>query len=502
MNLSRIVERWAQFRPHHVALHFLGEDITYSALWIRIKNATLRLASLGVRKGDRIAYLGFNHPEMLAILFACARLGAVLVPLNFRLASPEQTEILEHAGASIFVVDADFLKETEAIGKRFPLTKFVALRDVPDGWFAWETASPAGFVPRLEGADCDPVLIVYTSGTTGKPKGAVHTQAALLWNIVNATLYQDLSSNDHVLSVLPMFHVGGMCIQTLPALHAGARVTIHSRFDPAAWLRDVAARRPTLTLLVPATMKAIFAHPDWETADLSSLRAIHTGSSTIPDSLFAPFHSRGIPVGQVYGATETGPVSIYLRAEDAIRKVGSAGKPAVHAEIRLVGNNGRDVNQGEVGEIWARAPNLMSGYWKDPDNPAFKDGWFHTGDLARVDDEGYYWVVGRSKDMIISGGENIYPAELENILTACGDVVEAAIVGVPDATWGEAVVAAIVKRSESRLDQDAVMRLFEGRLARFKHPRHVVFLDALPKNALGKVQRFAVQELILKGGYA
>ena len=416
MNLSRIVARWAQFRPDHVALHFLGEDITYSALWRRVEGATLRLASLGVRKGDRVAYFGFNHPELLAILFACARLGAMLVPLNFRLASPERAEILAHADASVCVVDAGLMKDAAVIGERFPLMKLVALSDAPAGWFAWEGANPAGFTPKLEGEDCDPVMIVYTSGTTGKPKGAIHTQTALLWNIVNATLYQDLTSSDHVLSVLPMFHVGGMCIQTLPALHAGARMTIHSRFDPGAWLKDVAVRRPTLTLLVPTTMQAIFAHPDWETTDLSSLRAIHTGSSTIPDSLFAPFHSRGIPVGQVYGATETGPVSIYLRAEDAMRKVGSAGKAAVHAEIRLVGNEGRDAKPGEVGEIWVRAPSLMSGYWKDPENPAFKDGWFHTGDLARADEEGYYWVVGRSKDMIISGGENIYPAELENIL--------------------------------------------------------------------------------------
>ena len=197
----------------------------------------------------------------------------------------------------------------------------------------------------------------------------MHTQAGLLWNIVNATLYQDLTSRDHVLTVLPMFHVGGLCIQTLPALHAGATVTIHARFDASAFLRDVAARRPTLTLLVPATLKAIYAHPEWERTDLSSLREVNTGSSTVPDSLFAPFHARGIPVGQVYGATETGPVSIYLRAEDAIRKAGSAGKAAVHAEIRLVDAEGRDVAPGEVGEILVRAPNLMQGYWKDSGQP-------------------------------------------------------------------------------------------------------------------------------------
>ena len=499
MNLSRIVERWAGHRPRHVAVHFRGEDISYAALWRRVEAATLRLASLGIHKGDRVAYLGYNHPELLAMLFACARLGAMLVPLNFRLAAPEHAEILAHSDPAVFVVGADFHEHAAAVAKSLPLMRLVALTGERAGWFAWEGPAPVGFAPKLPGVDADPVLIVYTSGTTGKPKGAVHTQAGLFWNIVNATLYQDLTSRDHVLTVLPMFHVGGLCIQTLPALHAGATVTIHARFDASAFLRDVAARRPTLTLLVPATLKAIYAHPDWERTDLSSLREVNTGSSTVPDSLFAPFHARGIPVGQVYGATETGPVSIYLRAEDAIRKAGSAGKAAVHAEIRLADAEGRDVAPGEVGEILVRAPNLMQGYWKDPDHPAFRDGWFHTGDLARVDGEGYYWVVGRTKDMIISGGENVYPAELENVLADCAGIAEAAVVGIPDPQWGEAVVAAIVKKPGATLDEAAVLALFDGRLARFKHPRRVVFVDSLPKSALGKVQKFELRQLVGAG---
>jgi fatty-acyl-CoA synthase len=496
VNLSRIVEHWAQMRPQRVAVHFDGADITWSGLSGRVEAATLRLASLGAKWGDRVAYLGYNHPEMLAALFACAQLGALFVPLNFRLARAEHEEILAHAEASILIVGPDFYESAGAIRQRLPLLRFVALQGTPSGWFAWEGPTPAGFEPKLPGTDADPVLIVYTSGTTGKPKGAVHTQSALFWNVVNATLYQDITSRDHVLTVLPMFHVGGLCIQTLPALHAGATVTIHARFDPGLWLRDVAARRPTLSLLVPATMKAVTTHPDWASTDLSSLRELNTGSSTIPESLFAPFHARGIPVGQVYGSTETGPVSIYLRAEDAARKTGSAGKPAMHAEIRLVDADGRDVKPGEVGEIWVRAPNLMSGYWKDPDNPSFQDGWFRSGDLARIDDEGYYWVVGRSKDMIISGGENVYPAELENILADCPDIVEAAVVGVPDPKWGEAVVAAVVRRPGSALDETAVMKLLDGRLARYKLPRRVAFIDALPKSAIGKVQKFEVRKLL------
>jgi fatty-acyl-CoA synthase len=496
VNLSRIVEHWARMRPDRVAVHFAGADLTWAALWQRVEAATLRLASLGLHQGDRVAYLGYNHPELLALLFACARLGAIFVPLNFRLARAEHEDILAHAGAALLVAEPDFYDSAGAMRERFPLLRLIALRGAPPGWFAWEGPPPGGFAPQLPGSDADPVLIVYTSGTTGKPKGAVHTQSALLWNIVNATLYQDLCSRDHILTVLPMFHVGGLCIQTLPALHAGAAVTLHARFDPGAWLRDVAVRRPTHALLVPATMKAVTTHPDWAATDLSSLREMNTGSSTVPKSLIAAFHARGVPVGQVYGSTETGPVSMYLRAEDARRKAGSAGKPAMHAEVRLVGADGHDVAPGEVGEIWVRAPNLMSGYWQDRDNPAFRDGWFRSGDLARVDGEGYYWVAGRSKDMIISGGENVYPAELENILADCPDVLEAAVVGVPDPRWGEAVVAAVVRRPGAALDEAAVMRLFDGRLARYKQPRRVAFVDALPKSAIGKVQKFEVRKLL------
>lgn len=496
MNLSRIVAHWAGLRPSGVAVHFGGEDLTWAALWQRVEAATLRLARLGLGRGDRVAYLGYNHPELLVLLFACARLGAIFVPLNFRLARPEHEDILAHAGAALLAAEPEFYESAGAMRARLPQLRLVALRGAPAGWFDWEGAPPDGPEPVLAGTDADPVLIVYTSGTTGRPKGAVHTQSALLWNIVNATLYQDFTSRDHVLTVLPLFHVGGLCIQTLPALHAGATVTLHARFDPGLWLRDVATRRPTHSLLVPATMKAVTAHPDWAATDLSSLREMNTGSSTVPASLFAPFHARGVPVGQVYGATETGPVSMYLRAEDALRKVGAAGKPAMHAEIRLVDAQGRDAAPGEVGEIWVRAPNLMSGYWQDPDHPAFRDGWFRSGDLARVDAEGYYWVVGRSKDMIISGGENVYPAELENILADCPDVLEAAVVGVPDPAWGEAVVAVVARRPGAALDERAVMRLFEGRLARYKQPRRVAFVDALPKSALGKVQKFAVRKLV------
>jgi fatty-acyl-CoA synthase len=278
-----------------------------------------------------------------------------------------------------------------------------------------------------------------------------------------------------------MFHVGGLNNQTVPALLAGATVTLHKRFEPGRWLQDVQACRPTLSLLVPAAMQAVIAHPDWQRADLSSLRLLMTGSMVVPESLIRAFHERGVPVGQIYGSTETSPIAVYLAREDAQRKVGSTGKPAPHCEVRLVN-----------GEICVRGPNVMRRYWNDPVATASvldAAGWFHTGDLARVDEEGFYWIMGRSKDVIISGGENIYPAELENVLADSPDILESAVIGVPDARWGEAACAVVVPRAGARLSEDSVLALFRDRLARYKHPRRVVFTDALPKNALGKVQK-------------
>jgi len=489
VTLYNVIERWAQSQPSKTAVHFQGEDISYAELAKRAARTSEALAEqLGIGAGDRVAYLGYNRPEMLELLFALSRIGAIFVPLNFRLALAEHQDILRHADARAIVVDAEFANTFEALRPAFPTLQVISVERLR----RWGREIRAKHVKAL-GQEGDPVLLIYTSGTTGRPKGVVHTPAGMIWNAINAMHCHELTSEDHILTVLPMFHVGGLCIQTIPALYAGATVTLHERFDAGRWIADVAERKPSLSLLVPATIKAIVEQPGWAQADLSPLRAVFTGSSTIPPSLFSHFHARGVPLGQIYGATETGPVSIYLRAADAMHKVGSAGKAGIHCNVRLVGDDGREVTAGAVGEIQVRAPSLMQGYWKDPHNAALEDGWFKTGDLARQDDEGFYWVVGRSKDMIISGGENVYPAEIEHVLAMCEDIVESAVVGMPDERWGEVAVAVIIKRPSRALDEAAVLRLFEGRLARFKHPRRVVFVEALPKSALGKVQKADLQ---------
>jgi len=406
---------------------------------------------------------------MLALLFAAARLGVILVPLNWRLAAAEHAAILRDCAASRLYCDASFEPHARKLG--------VPLGD-------WRAKGE----PQAAGADEDDLLIVYTSGTNGAPKGAVLTQRALLTNAANSVYAHALTQDDHILTALPMFHVGGLNIQTLPALLSGARLSLHQRFEPGAWLQDVASLRPTISLLVPATMAAVIGHPQWMGTDLSSLRLLNTGSMVVPVSLIAAFHARGVPVGQVYGSTETAPIATALLREDAERKLGSAGKAVPHCEVKLVD-----------GEIWVRGPNVMRGYWNDPAATAAaltKDGWFRTGDLARVDDEGYYWIMGRSNDLIISGGEDVYPAELENVLADCPQIAESAVLGIEDAKWGEAACAVVVRRPGARLDEAGVLALFADRLARFKHPRRVVFVDELPKNALGKVQKGELRKLL------
>ncbi len=489
MNLSRMVAHWADQTPEHNAVHYQGMDISYAELWRRIEHASGALAALDIRRGDRVAIIAYNCPEILVLLLAAARLGAMMVPLNWRLTVAEHRLIVADCTPKLLFAEDEWRAHAEQLG-----VPVQALSDLA-------AAAAPGETPT-HGSDADDALIVYTSGTTGKPKGAVLTQAGLIWNAYNAIAAHDMGQQDHALNALPMFHVGGLNIQGLPVLLAGARVTLHRRFDPGQWLADVVARRPTLSVLVPAMMAAIVAHPAWPRSDLSSLRMIHAGSMIVPDSLIQAFHARGIPVGQIYGSTETAPFATVLLKQDAQRKLGSAGKPALHCEIRLVADPERsgDATEG-VGEVWVRGPNVMRGYWNAPEatQAALVDGWYRTGDLARRDADGFYWIVGRSKDVIISGGENIYPAELENVLADCPAIAEAAVVGIPDAKWGETVCACVVPVTGARLDEAGVLALFNDRLARYKHPRRVLFMASLPKTAMGKVQKFELRKAVETG---
>jgi fatty-acyl-CoA synthase len=460
------------------ALRFEGQETSYAQLAEQACAIAASLLSQGIQRGDRIAWLGLNHPLQIALLFACAGIGAIAMPLNYRLAAPELSRILMDAKPSLLVHDSAWQELAQGLNSSNAVQLQSLHKLLSDG-----LKLPA--IDMHRGQANDAALLVYTSGTTGLPKGAVHTQRNLYQNMLMAGKNTALKATDLIASMLPLFHVGGLCIQTLPALMAGSCVILHARFDPSAALQCFAEDKPTLTLQVPATMRALIEHPQWANTDLSSLRAVWAGSSVLPANLIDAFHARGIPVCNVYGSTETGPFSISLPPAHARTHVGSCGWPARDdVQVKLI-----DQQQG-VGEICIRAPNVAERYW--PDQPLKdEEGWFHTGDLARQDTDGSYWVVGRAKDMLISGGENIYPAEIENLLAAQPGVTECAVVGLPDAKWGEVVAACVVLAQDHDQAQmkEQLSQALSGQLARYKLPRKWHFLPELPKTALGKVQK-------------
>lgn len=493
--LHAVLDERARQQPAAPAITFEGRMLDYAQLAAASRHtASLLSRDFGIAPGQRVAWLGANHPAQLVLLFALARQGAMLLPLNFRLAAAEWDAMMADCTPSLVVHDGAWAEAATSLASRHGVAAIdgrpLAGLDADSSAATAAGASSVGETERSTVASGEvdpqaPALLVYTSGTTSRPKGAVHTHANLLANMRIAAQVQGMTPADRVATVLPMFHVGGLCIQTLPALGAGAHVLLHARFSPEATLECFAHERPTLTLLVPATMKALVDDPRWASTDLSSLRAVWAGSSLLPAPLLQAFHARGVPVCNVYGATETGPFSIALPPEHALARVGSCGWPAPGVQACL-----HEVQQG-AGELWIRGPNVVRRYW--PDLPACdNEGWFHTGDLAMQDADGAYTVVGRARDLIISGGENIHPAQVEAVAAEHPDVLECAAFGLADEQWGEVVALAVVARAGAQLHEGALREHMAARLARYKLPRRWFFVDALPKTALGKVQRQAL----------
>ena len=503
---SKLAQRFwelAQIQPKKLAIRFgmpgQTEDFDFAKFWRRAERVTGHLqVTHGLKSGQRVAWLGLNHELQLVTLVACARLGLIFMPLNFRLAVAELKMVLQDAKPSILIHDE--LHANAVVSLAIDVPQSCHLESLIATASAKNLALPAV-------DDCADVLLVYTSGTTGLPKGAVHTQAGLLANAKASDEAHAFKPIDIVLSTLPMFHVGGLCIQTLPALLAGVSVHLQPRFDASAWLKSVSqgelVQRPTLSLLVPATMRAVLDHAEWPSVDLQSLRGIMAGSSTLPEAYLENFHQRGVPVGQIYGTTETGPVSVILKFQDAVQRIGFAGWPHANLELQIRDSEERAVKPGVTGEVCVRGSNVMRGYWLAASQAAgegLKDGWFHTGDMGYLDANGCLQIVGRNKEMIISGGENIYPAEIENALATFPGLLECAVVGLPDERWGEVPVLALVRAltAEGRqLSETAVKAHLEAKIARFKLPRRVVFREELPKNALGKVQKPILQHQLM-----
>ncbi|EKX61737.1 long-chain fatty acid--CoA ligase [Streptomyces ipomoeae] len=497
--------------PTATALVYEGQEFSAAHLSRTAVELAAGLAEQGLRRGDRIAYLGFNSVTFLQTLFAAAHLGAVFVPVNFRLAADEVRHILIDSGAHTLVVEEGHRELVESVLDDVPARHHLLIDTDPACPATGATAAVWTPLSRLLGADRptrepvplyddDLAALMYTSGTTGRPKGVMLTHGNLWWNAVNVDSVVDTRTDDVNLAVAPLFHIGGLNALTLRTLLRGGTVVLRRAFDPAQFLDDLVQHRVTSFFAVPAMCAAVARVPGFAEADLSALRAAVVAGAPVPPQLIKDYAERGIMLQQAWGLTETAPFATYLPAPLTLEKTGSAGAPMPYTEICLThpGTGARIDEADTRGEICVRGPNVTPGYWNNPDATAaaFDDvGWFHSGDIAHRDKDGFYYIVDRLKDMIISGGENVYPAEVERVLAACPGVLEAAVIGVPDPKWGETVLAVLTCAPGTVLTLEEVREYAGGHLARYKLPTRLMLVDHLPRNASGKLAKAELRRM-------
>ncbi|MEV4729189.1 long-chain fatty acid--CoA ligase [Saccharopolyspora sp. NPDC049426] len=486
------ITRRARMTPGRTAVVFGERSLTYAELADRVARVADRLRAAGVRPGSRVAYLGTNHPSFVETMFATHQLGAIFVPLNFRLAPPEIAYMLDDSGAEVLVYGPGSREVVRSIAD--PPGVVVALEDPERGELDYETwLSEGDTAPADVPVSGDAVaLILYTSGTTGQPKGAMLSHANLVWNAYNLLVCVDITSEERTLVSAPLFHVAALDQCLLPTLLKGGCAVITPGWDVDRAFDLIERRRITLLFGVTTMFAGMAGSPRWAEADLSSVRTVMTGGAAVPDALIRTFQERGLVFCQGYGMTETAPGATFLEASESTRKVGSAGVPTMFTSVRVVRDDGSDTAPGEPGEVLIKGPNVSPGYWRKPEATAASrtdDGWFRSGDVAKLDEEGHLYVVDRVKDMFISGGENVYPAEVENAIFAHPSVIEVAVIGVPDPTWGEVGCAYVVCESGGEPTLDELREFLATRLAKYKIPRELRVVDGLPKTGSGKVKK-------------
>ena len=503
-----ILQRHATMSPDRKAVIYEGETYTYREFSARVRSVVTGLVNSGVQAGDRVAYVGFNSATLLELVYACAHIGAIFVPVNFRLAPPEVEFILQHSGASVVIVEETHRAGVQDIAKNLPDVREYFLIDddasLPAHTAALVNGKPWQLVSHLHLSDPDAApelakvdpddleVLMYTSGTTGRPKGVMLTYNNLWWNQVNVQSIVDMRIGDVGLAVAPMFHIGGLNATMLGTLTLGGTIVIRRAFNPAQCLSDLVKLKINNMFGVPAMFTAVAEVPGFDIAELGSLRSAIVAGAPVAPSLVLQWAEKGIALQQAWGLSETAPFATYLPGHFATSKPASAGWPMPYTQVKLVNStDGSDVTEvGIRGEVIVKGPNVTPGYWNDPEVTAKAfdaDGWFHSGDVGYLDHDGALYIVDRIKDMIISGGENVYPAEVERVIVEHPSVIECAVVGKPDPQWGETVVAVVKTRDNVALTVDEI-RAFAGEyLARYKLPRLVVVLEDIPKNGSGKV---------------
>jgi len=512
MIVGDLLRRGNKLYPERVALRYQGRDFSYAELDQRVNRLANSMLRLGLRKGDRIAVLAQNSNQYVEAYLGSARIGVVTIPLNARLKGGELTYIINNGEAKALLIGPEFLELIASIREGLPLVKhYVCLGQPVPGFENYESllADASSEAPVVRNTDSDVVCQIYTSGTTGLPKGAMLTHRNVLSNAVSCCLEQDIKPRDNYLMVLPLYHIAGYTL-TLSTLLMGGMLTIHPAFNPPDVLHSIAGDRTTHAALVPVMINFLLRVPNLDQYDFSSLKYVVYGAAPITPSLLE--QAMGVfrcGFIQGYGLTEAAAFVTLLRPEDhvvggspeQVKRLSSIGQEILGTEVRVVNEQGEEVQAGEVGEIIARGDNIMQGYWKMPEATAetLRDGWLHTGDLATVDEAGYIYIVDRKKDMIISGGENIYPREVEDVLLTHPAVGDAAVIGVPDEVWGEAVKALVVLKEGQTATEEELIGFCAARLAGFKKPRSVEFRTELPRNPMGKVLKRVLREPYWEG---
>ncbi len=501
MNIAWWVQRWAELSPNKPAIIFEDETISYEVLCMRADRTSCWLQSIGIEKGDRVAVMLNNCPEFIDLLLACSRLGAIFVPLNFRVTSVELDYFIKNCRPRLFVHGESFAKTVNELRLDRYLPPMMVAAVGGGGFngrvfdFVTETRKFNGcraFLTRSLGpADPEePHVIMYTSGTTGQPKGAVLSHRKTFFNCLNADIFFKLSFSDIMLIFLPLFHSGGLFIQAAPIFYKGATIVLQRKFDPVMVYADIEKYQVTKFLGVPTVYRELLKIPEENKADISSLQVCAGGGEKLTDDLIRQCNEAGLAFRQIMGQTETS-ILLWASEEDPMVKPGTVGRPVFHAEVSILDSQGKVAEPGEVGEIVVRGSTMMKEYWQDPvkTEETIKNGFLHTGDMARMDEDGFFYLVGRAGDMYISGGENVYPAEVEKILKLHPEIEEVAVVGRPDETWGETGYAFVIPKFSAALTEAEVIEMCRGKLAKYKWPKRVIFKSEFPRTSLGKVRK-------------
>ena len=479
------LSRWNLYTPNAQAFKdFESSKVyTYGDVFKAANKLAYHMNSLGVQKGDRVAVLSQNKIETVFLFFALQRIGAVLVPINFRLAEEEIKFIVNDSETKLLFYEDELFNKLNTIDSKVNKLSMRHLSDQVD------ESKDFNEVVQFNGEEISPCQILYTSGTTGFPKGVLITNKILFWNSVNTSLSLDLTSRDAMVSFLPLFHTGGWNVLLTPFIHRGARTVFLPKFDPAKVLKVCEKERITILFGVPTTLGMITKESSFSNTDLSSLRFAVVGGEPMSLSMIKIWHKRNVFIRQGFGLTECGPNCFSLSDKDAEDKIGSIGRPNFYVQTRIVDENNNDVSVGVVGELLLKGPMCMESYWNNLEatENAFFEGWLRTGDLVKKDADEYFYVVGRKKEMFISGGENVYPAEVEKVLDLHPSVDEVAVLGIEDEKWGEVGKAFVVLKKGHKIEQEELTDYCTKKLAKFKIPKHVQFISALPKSDTGKI---------------